>query len=86
MLSCKEVSQLVSESLDRKLSLRQRLLVRIHLMMCGLCRRFRKQMFFLREKTKLFASQIPDWDNQANDYSLSHEAKQRMKEAMIQRD
>lgn len=49
MLSCHEVSRLVSESLDRKLPFRQRLGVRLHLMMCRLCSRFLKQMKFLRE-------------------------------------
>lgn len=47
MLSCKDVTQLVSESLDGKLSLRRRLTVRLHLLMCKFCSRFRRQMLFL---------------------------------------
>lgn len=48
MLTCKEISKLVSESLDRKLSLRQRMGVQLHLMMCSLCRTYRQQMRALR--------------------------------------
>ncbi|QBG48721.1 zf-HC2 domain-containing protein [Verrucomicrobia bacterium S94] len=48
MLSCKEVSRLISESLDRKLPFRQRIGVRMHLMMCSLCRRYRAQAVYLR--------------------------------------
>lgn len=48
MLSCKEVTSIVSQSLDRKLPLRQFMAVRIHLMMCKFCSRYRKQLLFLR--------------------------------------
>lgn len=48
MRSCREVSELVSKSLDVRLTLRERLGVRLHLMMCEHCSNFRKQMLFLR--------------------------------------
>ena len=37
MLSCKEVSQLISESMDRSLPFYQRVLMRLHLLMCKYC-------------------------------------------------
>lgn len=49
MRSCREVSELVSKSLDVHLSLRERLAVRLHLMMCKHCSNFKKQMLFLRQ-------------------------------------
>ncbi len=49
MFNCKEVSRLVSESLDRKLPLYQRIGVRIHLLMCKFCRRFQQQLMLIRE-------------------------------------
>lgn len=44
MLSCKQLVEQSSDLLDGHLSLRQRLAVRVHLMMCGNCRRFIHQM------------------------------------------
>lgn len=48
MLSCKEVTQLLSQAQDRKLSMSERLRVTMHLAMCRGCTNFRKQMDFLR--------------------------------------
>ena len=47
MLNCKEVSQLASESLDRKLTLKERIGLRFHLMMCKLCTRYVRQLKFM---------------------------------------
>ena len=48
MLTCKEVSHLVSEGLDRKLGLGERVALRLHLAICQGCTNFSKQMEFLR--------------------------------------
>lgn len=47
MLNCKQVSLLVSQSIDRRLSWRERSGVRIHLLFCQMCARFKRQMEFL---------------------------------------
>ncbi len=44
MLTCKETARLISEGLDRKLSLWQRMNLRLHLMMCGACSAYRRQV------------------------------------------
>ena len=49
MFNCKEVSRRVSESMDHSLPLYQRMLIRVHLLMCRYCARFRRQVMFLRE-------------------------------------
>ena len=49
MLNCKEVSQLASEALDRKLSLKERIGLRFHLMMCKLCTRYVRQLKFMHQ-------------------------------------
>ena len=48
MLSCKEASRLLSEAMDRKLSLGEHLQLKFHLAMCEGCRNFGRQMNFLR--------------------------------------
>lgn len=48
MLSCREVSRLLSDQLDRKLRLTERIRLRIHLAMCKACSRVEGQLSFLR--------------------------------------
>lgn len=44
MLTCKQASQLISQSLDHPLSLSNRIQLRFHLFICDACSRFRKQL------------------------------------------
>ena len=48
MLSCKDVSQAVSESLDEKLPWSKRLSVKTHLLMCTACLQMARQLELLR--------------------------------------
>lgn len=48
MLPCKDVSRLVSQGLDRELSLRERMALRLHFVICASCRNFDRQVHFLR--------------------------------------
>jgi len=49
MPSCKEVTRLVSEGLDRRLDFGERVALRVHFMMCKGCRNFEDQMQRLRQ-------------------------------------
>ncbi len=49
MLNCKEVTQLASESLDRKSTLKERIDLRFHLLMCKLCTRYFRQLNFMHQ-------------------------------------
>ena len=48
-LSCREASRLISESLDRELTRRERWSLRIHTCLCRACRRFAHQTNMIRE-------------------------------------
>jgi len=48
MLSCKEVSLLLSKACDQKLPWRTRLAVRLHLLYCRGCTQFEKHLQVLR--------------------------------------
>lgn len=48
MLTCKQASQLISQSLDRPLSLSSRLQLKFHLFICNACTRFNFQLNQLR--------------------------------------
>ena len=49
MLTCKEVSRLVSQGLDRRLGFGERIALRVHLSICEGCSNFSKQVAFLRK-------------------------------------
>lgn len=55
MLSCREVSELCSQELDRSLTLRERMALRAHLMMCTGCTRMRDQMATMRRLMRAYA-------------------------------
>ncbi len=44
MLTCKQASQLVSQSLDRPLSWSERVQLKLHLLICDACRHFKQQL------------------------------------------
>ena len=48
-LTCKEVSRLASQGLDRRLGPVERLRLRLHLVICDGCRNFRRQLDFLKK-------------------------------------
>jgi len=52
MLSCKEVTRLVSQGLDRRLGLGERARLHVHLAICDGCKNFRKQTAFLRKAVR----------------------------------
>lgn len=49
MMSCKEVTHLLSQQQDRKLSPTETVALRFHLMMCSGCANFSSNMTFLRK-------------------------------------
>jgi predicted anti-sigma-YlaC factor YlaD len=59
MLSCKQVTRLVSHGLDRELGFAERVRLRVHLAICDGCTNFTKQMAFLRKAMAKLAEQSP---------------------------
>ena len=48
MLSCKEVTRLLSQAQDRPLAIGERVKLRLHLLVCTACTRFERQLAFMR--------------------------------------
>jgi len=77
-LSCKAATRLQSEALDHELPLRQRFGLRVHLMLCKWCRRYGKQITFLRKT----AHDHPDEMAEPVPQKLSNEARERIKKEL----
>ena len=80
MFNCKEVTLMVSESLDRKLSLFQRIGIRMHLLMCKFCSRYRRQLLILRESMRLYPRYGEDTEPSL---TLPPEARERIKRSFM---
>jgi hypothetical protein len=47
IFSCREASRLASEALDHPLAMRQRMALRMHLLMCAACRAYERQLLLI---------------------------------------
>ena len=56
MMNCKEISRLASERLDRELGPFERIRFRMHVLMCHHCRRYARQLVFLRRAIRRLAA------------------------------
>ena len=88
MLSCKDMTKLISDSLESKITLLQRMELRLHIMMCGMCRKFRRNAIALSMLVRrdnissgsLANSAIVSPDSE----TLSSSAKERISSAIRQ--
>ena len=74
MLNCRQVTRLVSQSMDAKLHWYQWLGMRIHLLYCVWCRRYAAQIHFLHKACK----QVNTMPEATASHTLSPEARHKM--------
>ena len=74
MLDCQQASQLISKSLDRQLSWRERFAVRLHLLICKYCKRFSQQLITMRKALNRLSQSIEN----NPDIRLPSETKNRI--------
>jgi len=80
--TCKEVTRLMSDSLDRRLSLRQRIEVKWHLLICTWCERYKRQLLFIREALRYSLAPVEDKESPPTT-SLPPAARERIKRVLI---
>ena len=78
MLTCKQASQLLSQSLDRRLTRCERFRLRFHLLLCKLCKRFGQQIVGLRNAIR----QQVKLTEQNEEIKLSKDAVKRITQAI----
>lgn len=76
-MTCKEATQLVSESLDKELPLYKRLALQAHFRICVFCERYGRQLLFLRETFQEYSRKVGDEESPS--HSLSPESRERLK-------
>jgi hypothetical protein len=74
MMKCKEASQLISRNLDQPLSMRERLALKFHLIICKYCYRFSQQLQKLHVAIHNLSKSIEDDTN----ITLPSETKKRI--------
>lgn len=52
MLNCREVTRLLSEGYERKLTLRERMALKMHTVMCSGCTNYARHMEVLRKAAR----------------------------------
>ena len=76
--TCKQTVKLISESMERRLSLRERIIVKLHLWICLWCVWYLEHLQLVRDTIRSKASQEPNLDSSSLP-PLSPEARERMK-------
>jgi len=80
MLSCKDVSRLLSLSMDQSLPIRKRMEIRIHIWFCKACPNIEKQLLFLRRA----ARRLDEEALHSGRVKLGAEARERIRKAVRQ--
>jgi hypothetical protein len=81
--TCKQTVKTMSESLERRLTLSERISVKLHLWICLWCFWYIEQLQLLRTTIRIKAEQEPNLDSPSLP-SLSSEARERMKQNLSQ--
>jgi len=81
MLSCKDVTQLLSESMDTSLPIGKRVGVRFHLLICKFCARYERQLALIRETVRHLVAAEETAGGTLGE-PLSEEAKERIRRSL----
>jgi hypothetical protein len=79
MISCAHAAELISRSMETKLSGWQRVVLRVHFYGCDLCRRFRRQAHLVNEAGRRLGEAELTGGEEA---SLTPEARTRIQQAI----
>ncbi len=81
MLSCKEIGELLSQAMDRKLSFKEQLGLKFHLFICKTCSCYDKQLQFVARSARRLMQ--PGKENQGIP-TLSDDASKRLSNTIKQ--
>ena len=76
--ACRDVTRLQSRALDESLPLRKRVGLKCHLLFCVWCRRYGRQLRFLREALERGGNHLAE----DSPYKLTSDARHQLKELL----
>jgi hypothetical protein len=77
--TCEQVLPVLSQSLERKLTLRERVTLKLHFLICVYCVRYLRQLRLMRAAVRARSEQIEE-DSSAS--ALPEDARERLKRAL----
>lgn len=81
MLSCRDATRLISESMDRTLPVGKRIGVRLHLLLCRFCARYERQLLLIRDTLRRIAAAEGEPAGMVPE-TLSAEARERIRKSL----
>ena len=81
-LTCKRVAALLSASMESRLTLRERLLLRLHLRLCSACARYKAQLHALRRTLRQRAGRMEERPGGPHASALTSDARARLKRSL----
>lgn len=66
MLSCKESTRLISDAKERQLSTKEKLALRLHILICKPCQRFSAQLDMLSNLAKEYTKKADSTDDKTS--------------------
>jgi hypothetical protein len=82
--NCKDMSLVMSQSMERRLTLHERAAMKLHLLVCIWCVWYLEHLHFIRENLRTRAEQLPGEESSATD-SLSADARDRIRRALSEK-
>jgi hypothetical protein len=79
--TCEQVLPVLSHSLERKLTLRERVTLKLHFLICVYCVRYLRQLRLMRDAVHARSAQV-EADAPSTQPALSAEARERLKRAL----
>jgi len=74
--TCEQAVQMISQSMEQPLTLRERVNLKVHLWICAWCQWYLEHLHVIRETARAKADQPPDFVSSA---TLSNEARERIR-------
>ena len=74
--TCQQTVEKISQSMERSLSLRERINLKLHLWTCAWCQWYLEHLHIIRETARAKADEAPDY---VSGVGLSNEARERIR-------